>query len=75
MRTQVRCNRARHLNVWLCRHLSDIIGAVPCNDKAEFKKLFDGCTQDILLVMYLSNLVRSHVALAEKLGTFALALA
>ena len=48
---------------------------MPCTDKAEFQKLFEGCTQDILLVMYLSNLVRSHIALAEKLGTFALALA
>lgn len=59
----------------LCRHLSDIIGAVPCNDKEEFKKLFDGCSKDILLVMYLSSIVRAHISLAEKLGTFALALA
>ena len=58
-----------------CRHLSDIIGAVPCNDKVEFKKLFDGCTQDILLILYLSNLIRSHVSLAEKLATFARPLA
>ena len=48
---------------------------MPCNDKVEFKKLFDGCTQDILLILYLSNLIRSHVSLAEKLATFALPLA
>lgn len=57
-----------------CRYLADIIGAVPCSDKQEFKTLFDNSVQDILLVLYLSNLVRSHVALAEKLSTFALPL-
>ena len=55
--------------------MSDIVGQLPCHDKAEFKKMFEDCTQDMMLVMYLSNLVRSHVSLAEKLGTFALALA
>ena len=30
--------------------------------------------QDVLLVMYLANLVRTHVALADKLGTQALPL-
>ena len=30
--------------------------------------------QDVLLVMYLANLVQTHVALADKLGTMSLPL-
>lgn len=64
----------READVAIGRYLADVIGAVPINTKQEFKQLFDSSVQDILLVLYLSNLVRSHVALAEKLSTFALPL-
>ncbi len=33
---------------------------------------WDTAVQDGMLVMYLSNLVRAHLALADKLGTAAL---
>lgn len=57
-----------------CRYLADIVASIPVGDKQEFKHLYENCTHDILCVLYLSSLVRSHIALAEKLATFALPL-
>jgi translation initiation factor 3 subunit F len=42
---------------------------VPHLQPEAFDALFNESVQDVLLVTYLSNLVRAQVALAEKLGT------
>lgn len=54
------------------RYLADTCAAVPYIRKEDFEQLLQDNTQDALLVMYLSNLVKAHVALADKLGTAAL---
>ncbi|KAL0018674.1 hypothetical protein WJX79_009830 [Trebouxia sp. C0005] len=54
------------------RYLADTCAAVPYIRKEDFEQLLQDNTQDALLVMYLANLVRAHVALADKLGTAAL---
>jgi translation initiation factor 3 subunit F len=56
------------------RYLADTVDAVPQLGQEELEKLCRDNTQDVLLVMYLANLVRTHVALADKLGTQALPL-
>lgn len=56
------------------RYLADTVDAVPQLGQEELEKLCHENTQDVLLVMYLANLVRTHVALADKLGTQALPL-
>lgn len=56
------------------RFLADTVDAVPQLDRDELEKLFHDNVQDILLVMYLANLVQTHVALADKLGTMSLPL-
>lgn len=54
------------------RYLADTMAVVPHLDVSDFEKLFNEGVQDALLVSYLSHLVRSHISLAEKLGTSAL---
>ncbi|DBB14180.1 hypothetical protein WJX82_001868 [Trebouxia sp. C0006] len=54
------------------RYIADTCAAVPYIRKEDFEQLLQDNTQDALLVMYLANLVRAHVALADKLGTAAL---
>ena len=54
------------------RYLADTCAAVPYIRKEDFEQLLQDNTQDAMLVMYLANLVRAHVALADKLGTAAL---
>ena len=54
------------------RYLADTCAAVPYIRKEDFEQLLQDNTQDALLVMYLSDLVKAHVALADKLGTAAL---
>lgn len=56
------------------RYLADTVDAVPQLDREELEKLFHDNVQDVLLVMYLANLVRTHIAVADKLGTQALPL-
>ena len=53
----------------VCRYLAETLAVVPHVRAADFEALFTGQVQDVLLVSYLSNLVRSQIALAEKLGT------
>ncbi len=42
---------------------------VPHLERGDFERLFNDGVQDVLLVSYLSNLLRTQVALAERLGT------
>jgi translation initiation factor 3 subunit F len=54
------------------RYLADTLAVVPHFSKMDFERLFNDNVQDMMMVTYLSNLLRSHIALAEKLGTSAL---
>ena len=56
-------------DVTVGRHLTDTVAGVPNLGPEIFEALLTDSAQDALLVMYLSNLVRAHVALADRLGT------
>jgi len=53
----------------LGRRLADTVAAVPSLGRDAFDKLFNDSVHDVLLVMYLSNLTRTQLALAERLHT------
>jgi len=53
------------------RYLSDTLTSVPRIDSEAFDKLFNDSIQDVLLVLYLANLTRTQLSLAEKLNTAA----
>lgn len=50
----------------LCRAISHALSAVPSMDSESFERLFATHVRDLLLVVYLSNLTRAQVALADK---------
>lgn len=56
------------------RYLAETIASVPHFGQEEFERLMEDNMNDVLLVMYLSNLIRAHIALADKLGTMQLPL-
>jgi translation initiation factor 3 subunit F len=56
------------------RYLADTLAVVPHLDVADFERMFNEGVQDNLLLSYFAHLVRSQVALAERLGTQALPL-
>jgi translation initiation factor 3 subunit F len=49
------------------RFLMDGITSVPQISMGDFDKMFDGALKDLLMVVYLSNLTRTQLALSEKL--------
>lgn len=51
------------------RYLADILSVVPHFSKPDFERLFNESVTDVMMVSYLSNLLRTQIALAEKLGT------
>jgi len=53
------------------RYLMDTIASVPRLGPESFSKLFNDSVQDVLLVMYLANMTRSQLILADKLNTSA----
>ncbi|EFJ10683.1 hypothetical protein SELMODRAFT_79764 [Selaginella moellendorffii] len=53
------------------RYLADTLSMVPKISPDTFSKLFNDSMQDLLLVVYLANLTRTQLALAEKLNTAA----
>lgn len=55
------------------RYLADTVNSVPKLTRDNFEKLFNDSIQDVLLVMYLSNMTRTQLALSERLNTNALA--
>ena len=61
-------------DISLGRFLADTVTGIPRFEAEEFESMLTDSTQDSLLVMYLSNLVRSHLALADRLGTSTLPL-
>lgn len=58
----------------LGRLLADTVRSVPCIPPDELEQLVADDAQDALLIMYLANLVRTQLALADRLGTSALPL-
>jgi len=56
------------------RLLADTVTSVPRIPPAELERLVADNAQDSLLIMYLANLVRTQLALADRLGTAALPL-
>lgn len=56
------------------RYLADSLAVVPQLAGPELERLANEGVQDALLISYFGHLVRSQVALAERLGTSALPL-
>ncbi|KAL1507970.1 hypothetical protein AB1Y20_007574 [Prymnesium parvum] len=54
------------------RLLQDLVASAPRLPAAAFDKMFNAQVQDILAVVYLANLTRTQLALAEKLQAVAL---
>jgi len=49
------------------RFLADALSALPKIDAATLERMFSNSVQDLLLVVYLANLTRTQLVLAEKL--------
>ncbi|KAI9009848.1 maintenance of mitochondrial structure and function-domain-containing protein [Gaertneriomyces semiglobifer] len=49
------------------RFLMDVVSLVPRIDATEFEKMFNKHLNDLLMVVYLANLTRSQLAIAERL--------
>jgi translation initiation factor 3 subunit F len=54
------------------RAISNALAAVPNTDSASFEKMFTGSAQDLLMIVYLSNLTRAQLALADKISALLL---
>ena len=55
-------------------HPTNTLAVVPHLEVSDFERMFNEGVQDNLLLNYFAHLVRSQVALAERLGTAALPL-
>ncbi|KAJ3160641.1 Eukaryotic translation initiation factor 3 subunit F [Geranomyces michiganensis] len=51
----------------LGRYLMDMVESVPVIEPKEFEKVFNEHLQDMLMVVYLANLTRTQLAIAERL--------
>lgn len=49
------------------RYLLDSVASVPSFEKEEFEKMFDKHMHDTLMVVYLANLTRTQLSIAERL--------
>jgi len=47
--------------------ISEALAAIPHLERGRFKKMMNGTVQDLLMVVYLANLTRTQVALADKI--------
>jgi translation initiation factor 3 subunit F len=52
----------------LGRAISNALAAVPHIDPSTFEKMFNQNIQDLLMIVYLSNLTRTQLALADKIN-------
>ena len=59
-------------NAEIGRFLADALASVPRLTREQFEKVFGDAIQDVLLVMYLSNVTKMQLMLAEKLQTASL---
>jgi len=50
------------------RYLAETLELVPNMDSETFERLFTDSVQDVLMVMYLTNLCRTQLVIAEHLG-------
>ncbi len=64
----------RQADITLGRYLADTMTGIPRLGAEEFETMLSDTAQDSLLIMYLSNLVRAHLALTDRLGTASLPL-
>eukprot|EP00743_Colponemidia_sp_Colp-15_P000816 GILK01000901.1.p1 GENE.GILK01000901.1~~GILK01000901.1.p1 ORF type:complete len:311 (+),score=44.01 GILK01000901.1:47-934(+) len=55
-------------NAAVGRALADTVAAIARVDPDQFDRMFNNSLQDILMVVYLSNLTRTQIALTEKLN-------
>lgn len=51
------------------RHLAETVASIPNFSKEEFQRMMNEGVQDVMLMMYMSNLIKANIALADKLGT------
>ncbi|KAJ3064990.1 hypothetical protein BCR33DRAFT_723361 [Rhizoclosmatium globosum] len=49
------------------RYLLDTVSSVPLIQSTDFEKMFNNHLQDLLMVVYLSNLTRTQLAIAQRL--------
>lgn len=49
------------------RYIMDTVSVVPKIDSAAFEKMFNSHLQDLLMVVYLANMTRTQLAVAERL--------
>ena len=54
------------------RLLQDVVASAPRMPSVQFDQMFNSQVQDMLVVVYLANLTRTQLALAEKLQSVAL---
>lgn len=55
-------------NAQIGRFLADAVSSLPSFEPDTFETMFHNAQQDLLMVVHLSNLARTHLALAEKLN-------
>lgn len=61
-------------NVAVGRALSEAVAAVPHFSAEEFQRLVKDNQNDVVLTLYLGNLIKAHISLADRLGTMQLPL-
>ena len=59
-------------DITLGRRIADTLASVPRIDPVVFDSMFNDSLQDLLMVVYLSQLTRTQLAIAEKLTTASL---
>jgi len=62
------CKNPTSGNKAIGRYLMDTLASVPRMNAEAFSKLFNESVQDVLLVMYLANMTRTQLILADKLS-------
>lgn len=50
------------------RYIMDTVSIVPKVDSASFEKMFNSHLQDLLMVVYLANMTRTQLSVAERLN-------
>jgi len=63
------CEGRIEADISLGRFLTESLSAVPYLTEEQLNRLFDESVQDVLLIMYLANMTRTQLALAERLNT------
>lgn len=56
-------------DVQIGRTIQETLTSVPRIQPEIFDKIFNGSIQDLLMVVYLSNLTRAQISIAEKMNS------